>query len=164
MFQTRSPTHLKFNGFEYIFSFIPGAMTQTNISTKLIRQIQCIASPVHHHVALHIRGLRNHHKPASDELMQVLDTSVSHHELELPPSICREVLLQSASRYLVKTEVTDSKIKVTGVKGYVDGVYASLLKQMLEQPVELVLAPPDHWEPQEGKVAKASYLWNIRME
>ncbi len=154
MFQTRSPTHLKFNGFEYTFSFTPGAMRQTNISTQRIRRIQRIASPVHHHVALHIRGLRNHHKPASDELMQVLDTSVSHCELEVPPSTksCREVLLQSASQYLVKTEVTDSKIKVTGIKGYVHGVHASLLKQMLEQPVELVLAPPDHWEPQEGKV------------
>ena len=180
MYTTGKSANLAINGRMYTFDFT--RMKQINLESRYKRPIERRletdgASTSSYKLGLKVRGMEPNLQTAIDELKEELSGGVVTSEQMLPSSsdaTLHASLLETTGKHFVDATISENKIILRGIQGYIEKVMFLVRQQILAYEQRIVsqrsasskgIETPDCWEPQVEKielktVAKGSSEWN----
>ena len=167
MYQAGKSTNLAINGRTYTFDFT--SMKQINFETRYERPIQRQLESddtftSSYNLGLKVRGMKPNLQPAIDELKEELGGGVVTSEQMLPSgsdATLHGSLLETTDKHFVDATISENKITLRGIQGYIEKVMFLVRQQILayEQRIvsqrsaaSRVIETPDFWEPQVEKL------------
>ena len=167
MYQAGKSANLAINGRTYTFDFT--SMKQINFESCYERPIQRQLESddtftSSYNLGLKVRGMKPNLQPAIDELKEELGGGVVTSEQMLPSgsdATLHGSLLETTGKHLVDATISEKKITLRGIQGYIEKVMFLVRQQILayEQRIvsqrsaaSKVIETPDFWEPQVEKL------------
>ena len=167
MFKSGKVKNLVINGKTYTFDFT--SMRQINFEScyerPIQRQLESDATSISsYNLRLQVRGMKPNLQEAIEELKEELVGGVVTSEQMLPSNSDATLhgsLLETTSKHFVDAKITERKIVLRGMQGYIERVMFLVREQILAYEQRIVsqrsasariMETPDCWEAQTEKI------------